>query len=489
MNKKIVDLYNSFKEFVRENGEILYLFLFLGVIIPISYLNYTGLSSLIIELSDIIYPILATVILFLFYLTIFIYLPLFLLQKYAETIGYSLGKYCRKNYYYNLKFIGLSKKLSILPMWSILILVIGLMLSIILPEDYGKFLIIVTILCTIFVTPIILWLQIKIENFWVLFPFFMGIIGYIGAAYYLPEKWVLIVGIPTIGLLISLILFYVFYNRTNYKKIIWKYNKKRTGVFARFTICRERFYGDLFKYCLIKNSDGVCIKKDRKIFIFDNSIHILFIFNLYFISFIIFWVLDFPSVIFFDSINETVENINFFIYRILIIILFIYQVFANQELAKPRNTTDKIKNESNRNTLFIFIGILFLYLFTYLFTNNYPSVALSSMRWVGLVEKPNQAALYTIDNRYMKRHGLQEKFTDYRKIFVVSQTVKSLNEEVSKNKLNKLFMENNQVLYGYMIWNTHKIKILCPISESMQKDISSKCLHIPSEYINNLGVN
>ncbi|QEY24799.1 hypothetical protein [Neisseria animalis] len=506
--KWLNNLFNFIKKlfnFIKEYKSSLYFSLFFGMLIPFSYLHYIEASYTIIDYFHAIYSTFAITLIFVIYLLVFMYLPLFLLQEYAKSIRVEIESFgniyneSTKRHWIIRKARTLNR--SVLYSFGGWIFII--ILLVFLPEDfinsadrdYGIILIIMPLLFT----PVYFLLQVYSRHPWLTVLFgFSSLIGFIFTNK--ENSWGFTLGVILGTASIISFVYEPSVLGKNFKLQRWKYDNRRKAHSVRPTLGNKSLLTMLSKYKITKKADGRILNRRKKGTFFLSAKLLLFI-NFLLLLFFIFFLIDgLPSQISTEPSNGFLTSISPYLYRMLILISFCAAVFNNEnffDFSKPVEELSKVIISMN---MVLFGLIFFVFMLSYIWIQSYPTFMFNSMRAIGLVEWPREANLYVIDERYIQRNKLENRFLVYRQKFVLPefngdkmkedniQNNSESREYLESKKLFKekkqAFTDNEHVLYGYIAWNSTEVKIFCPTNEAIQKNLSSKCLKIPSEYIN-----
>lgn len=509
VKKWLNDLFNFIKKlfnFIKEYKSGLYFSLFFGMLIPFSYLHYIEASYTIIDYFHAIYSVFSITLIFIIILLIFMCLPLFLLQEYAKSIRVEIESFgnthdeSAKRHLIIRKARALNRSV----LYGFGVWIFTIILLVVLPEGFinsagrNKVYGIILIIMPLLFTPVYFLLQVYSRHPWLTVLFgFSSLIGFIFTNK--ENSWGFTLGV-ILGAA-SIISF--FYEPSvlgkNFKIKRWKYDNRRKAYSARLTLGSKSLLSMLSKYKMTKKADGRILNRRKKGAFFLSAGRLFFINIL--LLFVIFFLIDgLPSQISTESLNGFLTDINTYLYRILILIFFCAAVFNNEnffDFSKPVEELSKVIILMN---IVLFGLAFFVFMFSYIWIQSYPTFMFNSMRAIGLVEWPREANLYVIDERYIQRNKLENRFLVYRQKFVLPEfngdkmkedNIQNNSESKEYLESKKLFKEkkqaftdNKHVLYGYIAWNSTEVKIFCPANEAIQKNLSSKCLKIPSEYIN-----
>lgn len=207
----------------------------------------------------------------------------------------------------------------------------------------------------------------------------------------------------------------------------------------------------------------------------------LLLFNLLFVFLYLMLILSIlpRQVIFSFSIDEMVNSGNQIIYSIILILIYIIKNVSHNYLiknSKRLNYTQYLKEIAMQISLVFLVLLIIIFIMP-----EYPNFIINPMRALGYIEDKRDARWYSIDNRFIEWNNLQALFLDKKIVYTQDQVCYKKDFDLSKlSKKEKIPFH----LYGYMAWNTGNTRIFCPVSISIEKDIGSKCWHIPSQYIN-----
>ncbi len=202
----------------------------------------------------------------------------------------------------------------------------------------------------------------------------------------------------------------------------------------------------------------------------------LLLFNLLFVILYLMLILSIlpRQEIFSSSFDEMVNSGNQIIYSIILILIYIFKNVSYNNLiknGKRLNYTQYLKEIGMQISLAFLVLLMII-----LFMPEYPNFFINPMRALGYIEDKRDARWYSIDNRFVEWNSLNAKILETKDLY-------SKNTDLRKSMKN--VEEKAQFhLYGYMAWNTGSIRVFCPVTIPIGKDVGNKCWHIPSQYIN-----
>ena len=211
----------------------------------------------------------------------------------------------------------------------------------------------------------------------------------------------------------------------------------------------------------------------------------LLIFNSLFIIFYFILILsvlpkDFPEwlTIFIDWDNF-LRLLNQLLNSTILILIYIASGLRHNFLIKNNKKLNSM--HYLKESIMIILSAFLILLIVIKLMPEYPNFIFNPMRALGYIEDKRDARWYSIDNRFIEWNNFQALFLDKKIIYTQEQVCYKKDFDLSKlSKKEKIPFH----LYGYMAWNTGNTRIFCPVSISIEKDIGSKCWHIPSQYIN-----
>lgn len=210
---------------------------------------------------------------------------------------------------------------------------------------------------------------------------------------------------------------------------------------------------------------------------------VLLIINIFFIIFYFFLILSIlpKEEMLSYNFDDSVRNINQLIYSIILIIIYISSNSRHNSLI---NNKEKLNPKAYlKEKFFAILSAFFTLLLVVNFMPSYPIFIINSMRTLGYIEDQRDSKWYSIDNRFIEWNNFHVSFLDKKMLYTPKQICSKKDFDLIK--LTK--QEKGKIpfhLYGYMAWNTGSIRVFCPVSIPIGKDVGSKCWHIPSQYIN-----
>lgn len=276
----------------------IYLSLFLGILIPFSYLSYIEAVYLVTDSLNNIYAIFGITCIFFLGFIVSIYLPLFCLQGYAKSIRKEIDS-CSQFPDRHL----IIRQAKILNRWAwggIILTLFWLVLFSQLPEwvlneQMKESIFGIILFSIVFITPVIIWLKVRCE-----YPIIVtGLAGFASISflfefiYKQPNGWGFTLGV--ISVVILIVIYVIELNKTNGKIKRWIYNKNNKAYRAKIHLNSKPLLQMLPKYLMENRPYGRALIKRNKFKSFVPSAMLLLCVNIVFMFFITVLTSDLPS--------------------------------------------------------------------------------------------------------------------------------------------------------------------------------------------------
>ena len=203
-----------------------------------------------------------------------------------------------------------------------------------------------------------------------------------------------------------------------------------------------------------------------------------------------------PSIIFaLDISKEWFYGLTYCVYVVLFVIFVLMGYVLAGSLVGFGKLAEKKEDENKVKKIMWFIPLIIVIFFSLLsFMQEGAKFKQHLFQNLGYIETPEQARWYLLDKRYLEWNDINKNKNDalgplktnslslWRNKFKPLPKINVFSPNFHNNFYSYDYRYSN-AFFGYMAWNLGEIKIFCPQSVALDKNVANNCLYIKSDYL------